>query len=846
MKLSGLYRILPALLLLALVSGSPAARPGPDPIATAESAMRDGLFDVAESLCDKALKSDDLTGADREQATLLLLEALAAQHKHEAMLRVLRHGESLRDRSSDPGLFWYWKGVALQGLNRYEDLLEHTRAFRHEREGDPHFAIMRHLEAIAMERMGRLTDALTVYEQTATLEQPETDRALLLLDWGQALVAAGQTDKAREILTAITALSPELPPIPEAYLRLAYIEMRQTNWARAIGHLTAVTNLASSGFDTKARALAALAESDESLNGTNRTLALLEQACDTAVTPDLRRTLLLQLGLTQVRLGQLESGMSLVQRTLAEKPSAPAARAAQLALADLLYARSLFSAALTEYQRFLDTYEDGSDDVARAHAGRGRALTCLGRYAESARAFHRAARLVANRDIAAEYNFLEADAHFSAGQISQATTTYEQIRLRFPSNELATRAAYQLAECRLRSSGATAAIAAFDQLASTVPDSPFAERALLRIGEIHGERNEWQEALAAYNTILTHYPQGARLADAMLGRGIAAYRMAMYDDAMADFESIAQNHPGTAAAERAFYLRGICQYWTGDADAAIATCQTFLERYPESIWTEEALFWLAEHEYNRGAYAVAESNFLAFTATHPHSDMADDACLYAGLSAARQREYIRSVNILAKIPANFPGSPMLPRARLAQADAMMELADFATAILLYDEVIRDAPDGGLAATALAHKGDAIFALGPRDAKRYDEAITVYQKLAEHPAASHEVTYHADYMMARCLEAMNRLPEAIEGYYVNVILRLLAERDRGTPIDEASTVWFAKSVFRAADLMQREGRHESAMDVLHHLAASGLPGATEAAERIRSLATSKNAPAGAGK
>lgn len=813
-----------------------------DAIHAAETAFHDKLFSVSEQQCEVALQTSDLPFEQKEEATLLLLDAQCQQKKYDDMLRTVKRARDLQSKSADPGIYWYWEGVALQGLNRTDALLELTRAFRHEFEGNPHFAQMRHLEAIAMARANRTADALQVYEQTARLEQPEEDRALLLLDWGQTLLDAGRTKEAESIFSNISQLSDSLPSVQESFFRLAQIDMLHTNWNQAVLHLDAVTNMPEVHPNLLAQALMALAESHEQLGDTNVITGLLQEAHDKATDPTLQRRATTQLGLSLVRLGNVDQGIHMVQTEIARDPADPFSQTSQLTLANILFAQGLYLQSLTEYQKYLDTYEANTADGLQALTGRGRSLTRLGRYPEAARSFERAYVLSTSSDQRAELLFMEADAYFANRQFDLARNTYQQVLVRFPGNPLCVKALFQSAECQTKGKTPKDAEATFAKLATDNPNTPLAEQALLRIAELRVDSGQWQDAITAYNTVMATHSNGMYYADALVGRGMAYYRLFMFDEAQADFGHVLELFPNSVAAEQAFYMRGICQYWLGNDEAAVTTCQNFLVRYPHSDWTEEALFWLAEHEFNQGNYAVAETNFLKFTASYPASDLADDALLHAGLSASRQREYVRCISTLSRMPTDYPTSSALPQARMAQADAMMELADFANAILLYDEVIRDAPDSTLVNTAWIRKGDSLFAMGPTSPGRYNEAIPVYQHVIESPLADMDLVLHGEYMIGRCYEALDRTEAALDQYYLKVVLRFLGDRDKGLLHDEASTVWFAKSVFRAADLLERANKITSAADVLNHLAKSGLPGAAEAAERANDL--QKNHPIGA--
>ncbi|MBT7068304.1 MAG: tetratricopeptide repeat protein, partial [Verrucomicrobia bacterium] len=212
----------------------------------------------------------------------------------------------------------------------------------------------------------------------------------------------------------------------------------------------------------------------------------------------------------------------------------------------------------------------------------------------------------------------------------------------------------------------------------------------------------------------------------------------------------------------------------------------------------------------------------------------DDSLLWAARAAARQKEYVRAIEILGRLFKAYPESDKTAEGRFAQADAFVELANHSAAILIYDEIINKYPESGLLGAAWGRKGDCQFTLGAEDAKRYQESIESYRVVANSPAAGGDEILQAAYKIGRCLEKMARIDEALEQYYAKVVVRYLREGEKGMWHNESAKVWFTRAAFNTADIMESREDWRGAVRVLERVAKAKVPAAEEAAERIKKI------------
>jgi TolA-binding protein len=582
--------------------------------------------------------------------------------------------------------------------------------------------------------------------------------------------------------------------------------------------------------DLRAEAWLAVAEAQEALgNGAAATNAA-HAAAATARSASIRRKGGLALGRALLQMGRIEEGAGRLRAEIAADPGAPEAPDAQMRIAGAMLARGMPEQALEQFQHFLETFTNVTGQ-AEAHRGKGWALSRLNRHAEAATEFGRAQALFADPTNRCQCQLKVADSEFSGGQYEQAASSYRKLVESFPGCEFVPQAMFQAGECMARLEKPAEAERAFGELSERYPKSPLAAEAQLRLAEIKAGQGRFDEAIAAFDRVMGTRSNDVFFARALHGRGMARYGLFQFDGALADFERVLAGFRGTEMGEQAYYMRGMCLYWQGRDEEAAAVWRSFIRAHPDSRWAPEVLFWSAKFEFNRGAHEAAEGLFLSFADKYPASPLADDALLRAATAATRRAEYQRATEMLGRLVKDYPHSDKMAEARFAQADALSQLAKHAAAILVLDEIIARNPDSDLIPAVWGRKGDCNFVLGADDPARYAQSLECYRATVANPKASLDLLLQAEYKIGRCLEKMGRADEALEQYYVNVILRYFADREKGVWHSEAAKVWFARAAFNAAALYEGQKEWRQAVKVLDRIVAAGVDGEEEARARI---------------
>ncbi|MEI6563469.1 MAG: tetratricopeptide repeat protein [bacterium] len=814
-------------------SPSPANQPPlPTALITSQAALEDGLFELAQKQAEEALATKSLPPLTRGDATVVLARALYGQRRFKEMLASL---DAVRGAlpTTEAGALVYWHAAAQYESGNNRIALEELRGFDARFSGSPLRPRASRLEAWCNLKEGRQAEALAVFERFDRLYGTTDEGAANLLDWGQALLASGNSLASRGVLERLSTRSPFLGAVQDGKLWLAKAMVAEGKWESAWNTLTLVANDPGVRVDRRALAWMTLSEVNAAQSNLEAAVTAASKGVDLAPTVAIKNRGRALWGRWLLKQGKITEGAELLRPVIAQMTADPISGELQLELAAGYHALKQFEKAAQEYQYYLETFTDPGGRLT-AFKGRGLALWELQRYAEASSLFEKAAGMVTNAVVREPLLVKAADALFANAQYKLSAVAYERILNDYPETALTPQVMYQSGESLARQGLRRESESRFRELVRQSPSNPLAERALMRIAEIKEEEGPAfiRDASVAYAEVMTVYPTGALYAEALHRHGLAAYQMGEIDVALNDFSRVVSEFSGSRVAPQAYFMRGWALYMRGQEEESLKVCKAFVERYPETEWTPGVMFWIGEYAFNHGHYADAETQFIKLADKFPADPLADQALIKAGRAAMMQKEYLRAVELFTRMSRTYPASQHLDEIRFQQGDALCELGEFSRAILMFDELISKFPNSPLVSAAWGRRGDCHFTLGKTDPKRYGEAIASYRSVARSPGTTFDLELQAEYKIGRCYDKMEKRVEAFEQYYTRVVCRYLADRQT----DSAAAVWFTKAAFSAADILELDKNWKRAIKVLERVEGAQVPASGDARKRIDQIRT----------
>jgi TolA-binding protein len=813
------------------------------PLTAARAAVEDGLFDLAEKQVRQFFKSLEggVAAPDAEiQEAFDILARSIYEQKRDAELMDLSQVLSRGARKlPDPGSAVFWRACAKLRAGSAEAAVKELADFETRHAGSASSARARRLRSRALAQAGRAAEALEEYAAYDKAFGSDTAEGVQnLVDWARGLAATNRLGEAATLFERVVTREGTPADIRlDALYGLGEVRLRSGNLAGAEESLRSVVADPRTAADRRAQAWYMLADAQAGRTNDVGQIEALRKGVLAAESPGVRQYGEYRLGMRLAQSGRVEEGIALLKAFVVAQPQNPVSGPAQLWLANVLLTNGNAQAALSEFQCYLETFASVPGQ-AQAYEGKGWAFLALRRHAEAGTAFTKAYGLHSEPQRRAVCLLKSGDAEFAGGQFQSAAEAYRRVVNEFPESPGVPHALFQQGLSLIHLKENPAAWEALGKLVDGYPADPLAEEGLLRSAELRAAMGQFGAAIEGFDRLMRTWTNGPAYPAALYGRGMARYSQLEFRGALADFDAVVTRFDGHPAVEQAFLKRGLCHYWLGQDDKAAELHRQFLAAYTNSALAPGARLWLGRFEFNRGRYDVAEETFLAAVVPGVTNTLADDALLWAGMAASRRKEFARASEIFAQLVKDYPESPRVPEARFAQADALTEQSKCAVAILIYDDLIAKQPRGEMAARAWGRKGDCQFALGNEDAKRYEESLQSYRVVAGHEAASQELMLQAEYKIGRCLEKLERPDDAIEQYYVKVIVRMLDDRQKGVWPTESAKVWFTRAAFRAADMLEAASAWKRAVSVLERIVEAGVPEAPAAKERIQKIRTER--------
>lgn len=838
-------------LLLGLPSlGAPVLK-GIPAYAQGLEALNAGLWEVAESRFEEALKTPDLAPADLH---LLRLKQL------ETWIRDDRAGEALA-RLNDPQWAndpetYFWKSQALAGLGRYREAADGLSPAM-ENEKVPHRSealLTRASLQLSLNDQDAAFASLEVLGKTGdakAVRQARLRQAAILID-------QGKPKEARKLLPEAKSLPPEdLQEHAFLNARLLLAEGKAGDAATAFSLLLdqpkgqsliryhgAIIGLAD-----------ALSQSEGTAAAADSLLAAIQLHPDSPMLEAMFRRL------QQCLPDQPAPNDAILERLAQWSPSSPppptgpiptvgsgAAGAWPTATeksANDLAAFALFTRAIglhrqptpdakAEAVRMLNRLRIEHPDhflVPRALLQWGKWLLDEGHADRALTALAAVRQSAGSPLVQGESAFIEARAEFDRGNPAAAAALFDQAAALLPTGN-GDLAALNSALIRLQSGPVIAAVPSNPERDARIQADLELERAL--------SDPVAESSFAALRKFILAHPQSKRIAEARLAAaeaGIASHPA----DQEFSLEQIRMinSEPELKAAvsvERLELVRLRIADQNPQPSEAIQLSRQFLAAYGNSPEAADAKMILGRNLFRNKDYHDARLILEKLAASAPDDRRAPAALMLAAQAAAlgaTAQSLEESLILFGNVASGSSG--LAPLARLQRASLLTKLYRFDATIAELQPWFKSmAPNDPLRIPAGRQLAQALFAQGGTKPGAYVEALAIYDQLLVSAAGQPSLMDQLRYLRGMTLELLprtdgapgKRTREALETYYA--VLQSAAVKP---PTDWESCELCG---FRAVKLLEEAGRWEAAISTASKIASFNGPRAEEAAARAKQL------------
>jgi len=538
-----------------------------------EPALRSGLlalgdlhFQQGRWPAAEQLLSDYLSfGLDRPSADDALLKLGLAQHRQEKLEEALGAYDRLIERFLDSPHHLqavFERGQALVSLDRRDEAIE---AFRQVLQAGTEtiFAVhaLNHLGAIAVQQQ-RFGDAADSFAQVAAIAGDEDVAAEALFQQDQALMSAGQFDRAEVVFDALIRTYPTSQRGPEArgnraialarqgkhQLALSAIEELERSEAAALPRSLAAAVAYEKAWclraldrnddaaqayrellrnpaepDLRFHAVLELAELEANAERYEQAAALLRPLRDTSPqspkpSPDVREQALYRLGLCEYHLEDYAAAADLLEEFIDTCPDSDMLASAGLLCGEALFKTGAHQRAVTHLRRVVQDHPE-SESFAPSLLRLGECLAVLQHWARSEEAFALYLDRFSDSDLWFQAQFGLAWARENQDRRDQAIETYRDLVERH-QGPTAARAQFQIGECLFAEGQLEEAVREFLKVDILYAYPEWSAAALYEAGRCFEELGKPAEARTHFEQVRQDHPdtQWARLASERLAQ----------------------------------------------------------------------------------------------------------------------------------------------------------------------------------------------------------------------------------------------------------------------------------------------------------------------------------------
>ena len=750
-----------------------------------------------------------------------------------------------------------------------------------------------------------LNDPKGVFRTQAALRPKDEIGVLGLLTLGEALLAGGQLEAYEPLRSELNHRIDSVDSLSiELHWRWKHLEYRNSmagkQVEKALGYANSLITMAAEIVDKEwlAESIECKAEALIDLGRADDAVATYQEALDAKMPPHRRREALDRI--VVLRIGQKKNAESIdyLGTILTNFPTAPDLDLVHLTIGEMsldefVAGRSdpapvspevldnttnYLGLAHLRFQQVITNFPDSARlDLAFLH--RGECYEFAGEDAKALNDFTSAAaraKATTNRVLQARAIFKMGDAHFKLTNYLAATTNYLRMLDQFGGlaeikNSFGDRAIYQIATAAVRLNDLHLAQTALGRMRTDFPVSELHERAALLVGQALNNAGENDRALTVVLSCIEDFEKnGAKLAlrpqlilassAAYSSMGEFAKGIAVVSDWLKSVEKT--KHPLIPRAE---FEQGRLNARAGQLTNTVAIYTRFVDAHKTNQLAGYARQWLADYYFNKIGEneknaPIAEKHYqLVFQSTNwPASELTYRARFMAGSCALTRQGWSEARDYFSQLAGDKEASDEW-RARAYFAIGELTINEpqgdrvgrWSKAINVFNEIDNNYTNTTFHPLALGRLGHCNFQKGGllKEEQHYDDAISFYQRVLDHPAANVVSRSEARYAMGFALKAKAGMKNPPDPKL------LVAARDEWRKLyhyekenqERPDPYWMERATRAFAQSLIDDGDEQTAVSVYRRLQMD-LPHLHDSLEaRIKSLTSPTNArtpPAGA--
>lgn len=258
--------------------------------------------------------------------------------------------------------------------------------------------------------------------------------------------------------------------------------------------------------------------------------------------------------------------------------------------------------------------------------------------------------------------------------------------------------------------------------------------------------------------------------------------------------------------------------------------------YPDSDAAQISYLYEARNFALRGAYAQAQQHCKTLADTFPDGKYADVA-LYDAASYSRrlglESDYKEALILLSRLVEKYPKSPKVFYAKIAQAEILRLMSDFANAAAMYRNIISEFESHPQIKIANMGLGDCMLAQTGHES----DAAMMFERIYSMPGIPAGAKAEAAFKWGFAFERMGRFREAAEIWWISANKFLSGSQSGqglGVELGPNERYWIARTLLELAKTFERLGEKSSAVSAYELIVSHNLPGVQNARQKLLNI------------
>jgi tetratricopeptide (TPR) repeat protein len=274
----------------------------------------------------------------------------------------------------------------------------------------------------------------------------------------------------------------------------------------------------------------------------------------------------------------------------------------------------------------------------------------------------------------------------------------------------------------------------------------------------------------------------------------------------------------------------LTQNWS----AAAAAAEKFILTFKDDPNIPAIMLKQGQAYYHNEDYNKARRIFQDITDKYPDSPSSPYASFYAAMSARLGGTIQAREECIGLFQAIIDSKHALSsEARIQQSRVLIDLRKYAEAETCLKPLLKSKKTPAfMYRGAGVLMGDCLHRQGSSDSNKYEQAITIYNKLLKETTLPLAWKNRLHFLRGQTYESMQRRDDAFNSYY-DVVIRgnVPAEGEQ----HKEEWLWFYRCGFKALSMLETEKHWKAAVNLARRIAAFKGPRAEEAGDRAKSLA-----------